>query len=89
MYSRFGATVRTHSHRRDGQFRLAYLESESCRHRTRAQTARALTRRGPVGRSLAPATFLASWPASAPARRSRAPRPPLARWRPAAFRGRV
>jgi hypothetical protein len=24
----FGATVKTHSHRRDGQFRLAYLESE-------------------------------------------------------------
>jgi hypothetical protein len=29
MYSLFGATVKTHSHRRDGQFRLAYLESES------------------------------------------------------------
>jgi len=84
MYSRFGATVRTHSHRRDGQFRLAYLESESCRHRTRAQTARALTRRGPVGRSLAPATFsrLAgrrsrpAEPGSAPASRPLAAPPP-------------
>ncbi|MDF2752577.1 MAG: hypothetical protein K0S82_960 [Gaiellaceae bacterium] len=28
-HSGVGATVKKHSHRRDGQFRLAYLKSES------------------------------------------------------------
>jgi hypothetical protein len=29
MHSRFGATVKMHSHRREERFRLAYLESKS------------------------------------------------------------